>query len=84
MKPTIQFPEQEISALATLPGVDRVDRYEPTEFKDDPYADDRQGQALTIQTSYRDRASLEQGLGSAEFQALIDAVGGRFRLYIDT
>ena len=70
----IQFPEQEISALATLPGVDRVDRYEPTEFKDDPYADDRQGQVLTIQTSYRDRASLEQGLGSAEFQALLDAV----------
>ena len=68
-----QFPEQEISALATLPGVERVDRYEPTVFKDDPYADDRQGQVLTIQTSYRDIASLEQGLASDEFQRLVSA-----------
>ena len=42
-----EFPEQEISALAALPGVERVDRYEPTEFADDPYDDDRQGQVLT-------------------------------------
>ena len=69
-----QFPEQEISALTTLPGVERVDRYEPTVFADDPYDDDRQGQVLTIQTSYRDRASLEQGLASAEFQRLVKAV----------
>ena len=58
-----EFPEQEISALAALPGVERVDRYEPTEFADDPYDDDRQGQVLTIQTVYRDIASLEQGPG---------------------
>ena len=69
-----QFPEQEISALSSLPGVERVDRYEPTEFPGDPYDDDRQGQALTIQTSYRDIASLEQGLVSAEFQGLVNTV----------
>lgn len=68
-----QFPEAEISVLATLPGVDRVDRYEFTEFPGDPYDDDRQGQVLTIQTSYRDMASLEQGLASAEFQRLVTA-----------
>ena len=66
-----EFPEQEISAMTTLPGVERVDRYEPTEFPGDPYDDDRQGQVLTIQTSYRDIASLEQGLASAEFQRLV-------------
>ena len=69
-----QFPEQEISALATIPGVERIDRYEPTEFPDDPYDDDRQNQVLTIQTSYRDIASLEQGLASAAFQRLVKAV----------
>lgn len=70
------FPEQEISALATLPGVERVDRYEPTVFPVDPYDDDRQGQVLTIQTAYRDIASLEQGLASAEFRRLVDAAAG--------
>ena len=69
-----RFPEQEISALATIPGVERVDRYEPTLFEDDPYDDDRQDQVLTIQTSYRDITSLEQGLASAEFQRLVKAV----------
>ena len=73
---TGSFPEQEISTLATLPGVERVDRYEPTEFPGDPYNDDRQGQVLTIQTSYRDIASLEQGLASAEFQRLVNAASG--------
>ena len=68
-----RFPEQEIFTLATLPGVERVDRYEPTEFPDDPYDDDRQDQVLTIQTSYRDIASLEQGLASAAFQRLVKA-----------
>ena len=72
-KTTRQFPEQEISALATLPGVERVDRYEPTEFPGDPYGDDRQGQVLTIQSCYRDIASLEQGLASAVFQRLVNA-----------
>jgi len=71
-----EFPEQDISALATLPGVERVDRYEPTEFADDPYDDDRQGQVLTIQTVYRDIASLEQGLASKTFQGLVRAVAG--------
>ena len=71
-----QFPESEISALATLPGVERVDRYEPTEFPGDPYGDDRQGQVLTIQTSYRDMANLEQGLASAVFQRLVNAASG--------
>ena len=52
-----------------LPGVERVDHYEPTEFDDDPYDDDHLGQVLTIQTNYRDIASLEQGLGSANFNA---------------
>ena len=68
------FPEQEIASLATLPGVQRVDRYEFTEFADDPYADDRQDQALTIQTVYRDLASLERGLASETFQGLVRAV----------
>lgn len=68
------YPEQEISALITIPGVERIDRYEPTEFADDPYDDDRQGQVLTIQTSYRDIASLEQGLASAEFRHLVNVV----------
>ena len=67
------YPEPEISALAALPGVERVDRYEPTEFPGDPYDDDRQGQVLTIQTSYRDSASLELGLASAVFQDLVNA-----------
>ena len=71
-----QFPEQEIAALATIPGVDRVDRYEPTEFADDPYKDDRQDQVLTIQTVYRDITSLEQGLASATFQRLTQTVAG--------
>ena len=81
----IQFPEQEISALATIPGVERVDRYEPTLFEDDPYDDDRQDQVLTIQTSYRDIASLEQGLASAAFQRLVKAVaaGSTYRLSHD-
>ena len=70
----LQFPEQEISALTTLSGVERVDRYEPTVFADDPYDDDRQGQVLTIQTSYRDKASLEQELASVKFQRLVKAV----------
>lgn len=79
-----QFPESEISALATLPGVERVDRYEPTEFPGDPYDDDRQGQVLTIQTSYRDIASLEQGLASAVFQRLVNAAhGSGYRLTHD-
>ena len=69
-----QFPEREISALATIPGVERIDRYEPTLFEDDPYDDDRQDQVLTIQTSYRDIASIEQGLASAEFHHLVNAV----------
>ena len=69
-----QFPEQEISALTTLPGVERIDRYEPTLFEDDPYDDDRQDQVLTIQTSYRDIVSLEQGLASTEFHRLVNAV----------
>ena len=83
-KTTRQFPEQEISALATLPGVERVDRYEPTEFPGDPYDDDRQGQVLIIQTTYRDIASLEQGVASAEFQGLVNAASGSgFRLTHD-
>ena len=69
-----EFPEQEISALAALPGVERVDRYEPTEFADDPYDDDRQGQVLTIQTVYRDIAGLEAGLASETFRGLLRAV----------
>ena len=69
-----QFPEQEIAALATLSGVERIDRYEPTEFADDPYKDDRQGQVLTIQTNYRDIAALEQSLASATFRDLLQAV----------
>lgn len=73
---TGHFPEQEISALASLPGVKRVDRYEPTAFPGDPYDDDRQGQVLTIQTSYRDITSLEQGLASAVFQRLVSAASG--------
>lgn len=70
------FPEQEIAALATLPGAERVDRYEPTAFPGDPYDDDRQGQVLTIQTSYRDIPSLEEGLSSGEFQRLVSAASG--------
>ena len=71
-----QFPEREIATLATIPGVERVDRYDPTEFADDPYKDDRQEQVLTIQTNYRDIASLERGLASATFQGLVQAVAG--------
>lgn len=69
-----EFPGPEIASLATLPGVERVDRYEFTEFADDPYADDRQGQVLTIQTVYDGIASLERGLASETFQGLVGAV----------
>ena len=69
-----QYPEAEIAALASITGVDRVDRYDPVEFADDSFKDDRQGQVLTIQTGYRDIASLEQGLASAAFKRLVNTV----------
>ncbi len=72
-----EFPEQEIAGLATIPGVERIDRYEPTEFADDPYKDDRQEQVLTIQTVYRDIAALEQGLAAPAFQDLVKTVAGK-------
>ena len=67
-------PNRKYRPWQRIPGVERIDRYEPTEFPDDPYDDDRQDQVLTIQTSYRDIASLEQGLASAAFQRLVKAV----------
>ena len=61
----------EIEALGAVNGVERVDRYDLADF-DDPMTNDGKGPILTIQTSYTDISSLEQGLRSAELNALLD------------
>lgn len=79
-----EFLESECQALAGVAGVERLDRYDTAEF-DDPMTDDGQGPLLTIQTLYRDIASLEKGLQGKAFRDLVAALrdGSELRLSHD-
>ena len=63
------FLQHELQALASIPGVERIDRYDLADFAD-PMTNDGKGPILTLQTCFNDLASLEAGLRSTELGVL--------------
>ena len=69
------FIESELTTLARLPGIERIDRYDLAEF-DDPMTNDGKGPIVTLQVCFSDTDSLNAGLRSSELKSIADKLAG--------